>query len=367
VNLPRPSSTDAARRSRLLAIKLAALVRDHLGLPDDGEPVGSPAVFAAGAALLRDGVAWVLADERGERSLGPAMAWSRQQGAERLQLLAEEATGVLARRAALFADEAAPGVWHVEGRSLLPALATPHEPVPPVPPAHLALQPLIEAGGATALVEHGVLVGEVAGLEVCRVVTDALTGEPRLEVGVGAHDREAFQLIHGNLPPADALRDVVRYVADQRLPGAEPHPLNRLAAERLLRDRVQREPALVGAVRLEPADPPVPRPNVKDPMPCVSLGRDASGGPVVVVFTTGIDLDLVPFAADARAALALRAGLGDVPSEWSEGELAAARLVLAMPVRDVVPVTRELAASLRRPAETVGLQPVPPSEPGVRR
>jgi hypothetical protein len=348
---------DAARRSRLLAIKLAALVRDHLGLADDGQPVGTPAVFAAGAALLRDGVAWVLADQRGERSLGPALAWSRQQRAGQLQLLAEEATGVLARRAALFADDAAPSVWHVEGRSLLPALVTPYEAVPVVPAAHLALLPLIEAGGATPLVEHGVLVGEVAGLEVCRVVTDALTDESRLEVGVGAHDREAFQLIHGNLPPADALRDVVRYVADQRTPGAEPHPLNRLAAERLLRDRVQHEPALVGAARLGSADPPVPRPNVKDPAPCVSLGRDGSGGAVVVVFTTGIDLDLVPFAADARAALAARVALGDLSSDWSEAELQTARLVLAMPERDVVAVTRELAAALRQPAEIVGLQP----------
>ena len=66
----------------------------------------------------------------------------------------------------------------------------------------------------------------------------------------------------------------------------------------------------------------------------------ADGAPVVVVCSVGIDLDLVPFAADARHALA-------GPD---------ARLVLAVPERDVHPVTRELAARLAEPAEVV---PVP--------
>jgi hypothetical protein len=353
------SAADAARRSRLMAIKLAALVRDHLRLPDDGGPVGTPAVFAAGAALLRDGEAWVLAGERGERSLGPALAWSHQQGATSLHLLAEDSTGVLARRAAMFTD--APAVWHVEGRALLPAIATPYEPSPDVPVAHLALRTLIEDAGAVALIEHGVLVGEVAGLEVCRVVTDPLSGEPRLEVGVGAHDREAFQLIHGNVPPGEALRDVVRYVADQRLPGAEPHPLNRLAAERLLRDRVQREPRRVSAAHLAPADPPLPRPNVKDPMPCVSVGSDPQGRTVAVVCSTGVDLDLVPFAADARAAIVSRARSAANGGDGREP----VRLILAVPSRDVVPVTRRLAAALREPAEIVGLEPSELAAPGT--
>jgi hypothetical protein len=100
----------------------------------------------------------------------------------------------------------------------------------------------------------------------------------------------------------------------------------------------------------------VPRPNIKDPTPCVSLGRDRAGDPVVVVCTTGVDLDLVPFAADARAALAAR----------TASELEHARLILAMPERDVVAVTRELASALRRPAEIVGLQPSQLAAPGPR-
>jgi hypothetical protein len=56
----------------------------------------------------------------------------------------------------------------------------------------------------------------------------------------------------------------------------------------------------------------------------------------VVVFSVGIDLDLVPAAADARLALD--------PD---------ARLLLVVPERDEHPTTRALASSLRAPAEIV--------------
>ncbi len=201
----------------------------------------------------------------------------------------------------------------------------------------MALVPLIEAAGAAPVLEHGVLAGEVAGLEVCRVVVDADTGAARLEVGVGAHDREAFQLVHGDVPPVEALAGVVAAVAEHRRPGAPGHPLNRLGAERLLRSRLLDDPSLVGALMLSAAPPPVPRPNLKDPVPCVATGVDDIGRPLVVVCSVGIDLDVVPFAADAHAA-SFRPD---------------ARLVIAVPPRDDHPVTRALAARLRQPAEVV--------------
>ncbi len=98
--------------------------------------------------------------------------------------------------------------------------------------------------------------GEVHGLEVCRVV-DGPDGTARLEVGVGAHDREAFGLVHGDVPMIDALANVVAAVAAHREPGAEPHPLNRIGAERL-RATLIADPARVGATSLHPAEPPVP-------------------------------------------------------------------------------------------------------------
>ena len=54
------------RRSRLLGIKLRALVGDHLGGGIDAEPV----VFAPGAALLQHDQAWVLLDDRPRGSIG---------------------------------------------------------------------------------------------------------------------------------------------------------------------------------------------------------------------------------------------------------------------------------------------------------
>jgi hypothetical protein len=58
----------------------------------------------------------------------------------------------------------------------------------------------------------------------------------------------------------------------------------------------------------------------------------------VAVASTGIDLDLLPTAADLR--------LAHAPS---------ARLVVVVPERDAHPVTRALASSLVDPAEVVAL------------
>ena len=107
----------------------------------------------------------------------------------------------------------------------------------------------------------------------------------RLEVGVGAHDREAFLLIHGAVPPDEALGGVVDGVREHRRVGAAPHPLNRLASERLLRETLLADPSLVGASTLRSAAPPVPRQNVKDAVPCVAVGSDAAGRSLVVVIS----------------------------------------------------------------------------------
>src|SRR5262249_22385421 len=187
-----------------------ALVRDHAG-----EAPVVLGTFGGGAALLRAGEAWVLADDRPARALGPALAWARQQGVDRVAVLVDdaEAAGILARRATHFIDP--PQAFLVDRRTLAPAIPTPLPPPPPPPiaDAAVALVLLIEAAGAVPVIEHGVLAGEVAGLEVCRVVVDPNTGQARLEVGVGAHDREAFQLVHGDVPPVEALASVVAAVA----------------------------------------------------------------------------------------------------------------------------------------------------------
>lgn len=319
---------DPSRLARLNAIKLAALVRDHLG----GEPVLDPGEFPGGAALRHGGDAWVLLAEQPARGLGGALAWALRQGATGLHVVAESATGTLARRAAGFSVPIS--VWHAEGRTLLPGVAEPLPEQGEVPAAHREFEATIVEAGAEPRVEFGVLAGEVAGLEVCRVVDDPYLHVTRLEVGVGAHDREAFQALHGDRPAAQALAGVVSAVVDQRLGGVTGHPLSRLAGERLLRHRVVADPSLVGATSVAVMPPPVPRRNLKDPVPCVALA-EVDGRPAVLVFSSGVDLDAVPFAVDARAAL----GVPDC------------RLVL--PRRDAIEVQRMVAAAAVPPVAIV--------------
>ena len=323
---------DPDRHSRLLALTLQALVRDQFGVESFTAATG----LSRGAAGVADDAAFVLVDEQPERGLGAALAWASRHQLRTLHVIASEATGLLARRATEFDLDIQ--VWHRDDRSLLPAVAEPHPSAPEVPAEHRQFETLIAESGATVTVEHGVLAGEVRGLEVCRAVTDPHTGVHRLEVGVGEHDREAFGMIHGDTPTAESLRRIVRIVDAHRTPGADPHPLNRLGAERALRDRVVADPSIAGLRSLATAQPPVPRPNLKDSIPCVAVGEAADGTPTVAVFSTGIDLDVVPFAADARAAL------GDHYD-----------LVIVVPERDASPVTKRLADMLHRPARILGV------------
>ncbi|MEZ5218906.1 MAG: hypothetical protein R2715_20535 [Ilumatobacteraceae bacterium] len=331
------TTSDARRRQRLLAAKLTALVDGRVGGGQTDGGTSEPAAWPGGAALVREGVAWVLADEHPERALGPALAWARQQGASAVNVVAESGTGVLARRAACFADP--PTVWRIEGRDLVPAVAASYPESSDVAPEHEQFAALIVAAGAVVNREFGVLTGEVAGLEVCRAVTDPHTGVQRLEVGVGAHDREAFQMIHGDVPTEDSLARIVEEVASYRARGAAPHPLNRLGAERRLRSALQAEPGLIGADHVRAVDPPVVRINLKDVVPCVAMAKRSDGSEFVVVCSVGVDLDVVPFAADARAALG-----------HDDGELA-----IVVPARDSLGVTRALAAALIAPANVQGV------------
>ena len=350
----RPASEE--RRRKLLGVKLRALVGEHLGSPIAVEPVE----FGTGAGLIVDGAAWVIVDGPAGRTLGASLAWAIRQGASSLAVVVDSEGGQLARRAQGFAYPI--GVWFPEDRTLLPVVAEPLAAIPEPHPDHLELVSLIEAGGARPHVERGVVTGDVRGLEVCRVVDEPTIGHFAelndvpdellasradalarrgviLEVGVGATDREAFQLIHGHLPTVEALANVVAAVTEHRRLEAIQHPLNRMATERYLRWQVEEEPDRIGLTELRPVDPPVERRSMKHPEPCVAHGIDEAGASVAVVFSSGVDLDLVPFVADVRLGLT-----DDVD-----------RFIVAAPERDLVAVTRDLADLLDRPVEFVGL------------
>lgn len=359
---PVPADEGGSRRSRLLTVKLRALVGDHLGhtLPD----VDAPG-FPPGAAVLVHDQAWVLVDDaagvrpgdRPANRLGSALAWALRRGASALHVVTEVDEGILARRAGFFGFPVT--VWRADGRRL--AAAAPASLPTPVPAlaSHLAVRELIAAGGATPVVEHGVVSGEVRGLEVCRVVDDVAGGPDRppgarLEIGVGVHDREAFQMLHGHTPTVESLSRVVDAVREHRVPGAARHPFNRMAAERLLRWRVEDEPSLLDEsltpggrlTSVSAVEPPLPRSSAVEAVPCVAHGTDRDGRLVVLVFSSGVDLDVVPYAADARLAAEDReeaAGAGAV------------RLVVVTPARDRLPVTAELAGLLDQSLELASI------------
>jgi hypothetical protein len=306
------------RDPSLLAAKLRALVGHQ----------GTATTFPGGAARVdaatRSG--WILADDDAARALGPALVWAERHSVDpaRLHVIVDDAAtaATLARRATQFADP--PTIETVTGTTVEPARAAPPLDLErPAPADDMQFARTLKAAGAEPVVEHGVLVGEVNGLEVARVV------DGRLEVGVGKHDRHAQTLVHGDRPMGEALAAAVAFVTQHRRRGAEPHPLNRLARERWLRAD------LIDDHRdhLRPISSPVQRDDLRVNIPAPAVD---DGNETVYVCSTGIDLDLVPAAADARLSIN-----------------ADARLVLVVPPKDDHPITRRLAARLTRPAEIV--------------
>jgi hypothetical protein len=332
------STVDSVRRQALLQTKLRALVGGHRGThwsepENDSEAVTG--TFPGGATLRAGRVGWILAEDRPERALGGALVWSRRHEISEVHVLAEKATGPLARRAGTFAQP--PRVWRVHGRSL--AAAEPEPPVsePPLPPEAEAFVTFLSEAGVDPVIEHGVLSGEVLGLEVARVVVDELG--VFLEVGVGKHDRYAQRLMHQDRPPLETLVAAAQAVRALRTPEAPAHQVNQLSRERWLRSLLVARPAVVGASTLAPVPSPVPRTDLRLSAPAPAAGLDTEGRPVVVVCSTGIDVDLVPAAADVR----LTDGRG-------------ARLILAVPAADDHPLMRDLAGALAQPAEIVPIQ-----------
>jgi hypothetical protein len=247
------------------------------------------------------------------------MAWARQHDIDELHLIVERDEGELARRAALFVDP--PTVWRLHGTELQPPQPKPFAFAGQ--DADPAVSTLLVDAGLDVVIEYDRLAGEWRGLEVARVVDN------QLQVGVGEADRELTAMVHGELSPEDALRRVVDIVQDKRWPGAPRHPLNQLVPERWLRWTIRNEPGRVGLDRIEAAPLPRPRRGMRE--------RDiaaATADGAVVVCSVGIDLDLVPAAADARLATDRDA-----------------HLVLVVPERDDHPVTRALADRLHAPAE----------------
>lgn len=240
-----------------------------------------------------------------------------------------ESLGVVARQAAYFPLDIA--ICALNGAKLTAVTPAPHSVRREPAAAHLELGNTVRAAGADVVIEHGVVAGEVQGLEVARVIDE--DGVARLRIGVGSHDRETFRMLHGDDAGIDKLRGVVAHVAQHRAVGAPAHPLNRLAPERALRAAVVANPGRIAARVVHLAEPPIPRANLKDSVPCAAIAQMIDGDEAVVVFTSGVMVDAVPFAADARDRLN-----------------AGARLLIVAVARNVLPTQQRLAAMLSQPA-----------------
>ena len=334
------SADSSSHASRLAQLRLRAIV----GVRSDVEV----SEFGQAAGLVVDDVAWVYVTGRHERSLGPALMWALRNDANALKLFSSECAGDLARISTHFDfvievfEVDAAGVARVAGPKIVEKIE--------VSVADEMFAEFIKSAGADVVREHGVISGEVCGLEVCRVVRATDSGEfggagesgeasdSELEIGVGAHDRETFKLLHGRTATIESLRKVIAEVAARRAVGAQVHPLNRLARERMLRHYVCQSPQLIGAKSLQVAQPPIVRTNLKDVVPCCAVGVSLTGEKMIVIFNVGVDPDVVSFGADAR---------GQINGS--------AELIFAMPTRDIMPAVERVAQMLRRPARFVGV------------
>lgn len=299
-------ASDDARLSALKATKLAALI-SHAAA--SATSTGSDAEVATGSETLS---ARPLADSSivvaisGGRihalvdsvnALGAILRWGRTHGRLGVTVFADDrdVAGNLARRAGLLTADVRVMAVHGAGAAEV-------EPLPVVDPPPLAdslwrAAAVMADAGARVVDDHGRLSGEVQGLEVARVEVAADDGRPRLLVGVGEADRELQHYVHGHLDDVERLRRAVRVVTEHRRPGSALHPLTRLSRPRWIRSALLAEPGLVGLAELEPRPPLEPKAGVYDREPAAAYSPSDR---VTVVTSAGVDLDLLPAAADLR-------------------------------------------------------------------
>jgi hypothetical protein len=363
------------RRRALRAAALVGLIRSV-----DGDRVDATRVVSAGpvaAGLIRDDRADVLVASGAPAVVAGAILWADRQGASRVRLIVDEpdrsavptdGSSAAVPSAGSSAVVPSAGSSAVDARRWASRFAVPTEvfaregadavPVdaergdaervgdPPAEPTvdDPTLRTLLSAAGLEVVEEHGVVTGELLGLEVARLVvwpeSSGGDGLVHVETGVGRFDRDATAAVRADEPPDAALRRVVAQVGAHRRVEDPTHPLSLLARERWLRRSIVDDPRPLGLVDLEPIATTAPRGGVRDPAPAAARGRDRNGDPVVVVCSVGADLAFVPVAADTRAAVDPDAAL-----------------VLVVPERDLLASTRRLAELVVGGAELVGVLP----------
>ncbi|MEQ8841217.1 MAG: hypothetical protein RIB98_09565 [Acidimicrobiales bacterium] len=285
---------DASRRALLERARAEGLLRTHFGLdPEVLEPTAAPF-----GVIARDGdQAWIVSMSDDLAVLGGVLVWADRHQPDRLELVVDHHGGVHARRAAMLAPECR--VWQTDGDALTVATAEPL-PVPlPRPDDAAALEGILVDAGLEVVCEDGILRGELAGLEVARILHGP--DGPVLEAGVGRFDREAGVLLRAGRDPAEAVRETADRVRPHRTPGAPSHAVNRLARERWLRHVVVDDPAVFDLDLPMLVEPIPPRANLLEDAPAAVLGTDGDRT-VLLVCSVGVDLGLIPAVADLVSA-----------------------------------------------------------------
>lgn len=341
---PTPSdlgrvTLDPAQRARLAAAKLNALVRDI----DEAQVLGEvDEMGSSWVATTSSGVVMLLESSTPAAVAGAVLAGIRRD-ADVLTLFVDDDADVAARFASYFSVGGNDIVVRaVDGASSKVAVPAPL-PVPAAAvdvPADLLAQ--LNDAGVEVVDEHGHIRGEVLGLEVARLVEWPTErggdGELHLEAGVGRFDRDAVAAAHPDEVPAEALARTVARISEHRYDGAPAHPTQMLARSRWLRAAAIAAPAVVDAASLTAVGMTTEPGGIKEQHPAAAVGLRGDGTAVVAVFSSGVDLALVPLAADTRAML--------------DGDAA---LVVAVPQRDLHPATVQLVSALRSPAELLAL------------
>lgn len=312
-------SDGAARRRRLLEVAVRAVAADA------GAAQANVTSRDGVAVAVADGAAWGIVDSEPHRSLAHIVLHAYRAHAAQLTMVVHGESALIhgaaaARRAQWIGMSTT--VCQLVERAPQPiepsAIVADHEPAA----AHRSFVDQIRSAGAEVVIEHGVVCGEVSGLEVCRVVDGPEGAE--LSVGVGRHDRMAGEMLYGIDGAQNRLAEVVDEVRARRRDDAEPHPLQRLAPERLLRQRLVAEPSLVGADTLMPVPGLERKESVLSPSP--AFAWDGSTGTMVTA-TTGLDLGAWPDAVDMA------------------DHLGAARIIIAMPARNRLRAHDDLCAA----------------------
>ncbi len=359
---PTPQRSDVLSDAALQLAKLKGLLRsldggEQLadGLRETDAPGKAGGILASGGRPDEGGPLGVVLLDHDDtpgapevvRALGPALIWADRHDLDRLLLLSPpDVAGDLARRAAHFDSGTGSGpesgprveVHAVDGTTLVPAAPAPIAEVPALGDDVWALAEVMRRVEARPVDDHGRLVAEIDGLEVARVTIDD-DEAASLEIGVGQADRELQQLVHGHASADEVLERAAGMVRAHRRAGVPLHPLNRLARERWLRSMILDAPAVLGLASAEPVPPLRPRSTLLGTVPSAAVATTPDGADVVVVASVGIDVDVVPEAADYRARTAPDADLllvmppADIHPALGRqvGRLARARFVAVTP------------------------------------